>query len=98
MAEMIAMEEEESYSYPEFKPPMGFMPEEGVEPGTEFEAIGTFKMKPDGTMCLVGIEGSRFEEGPEEVEEEEVVEEEVAPPSTEKAFADRLFEASQRTM
>lgn len=38
----------------EFKPPPGLVPE-GAEEGTEFEEVATFRVKKNGTICLVAI-------------------------------------------
>lgn len=39
----------------EFKAPEGFSVPEGKQAGDTFEEVGTFKIKPDGTLCLVEI-------------------------------------------
>lgn len=71
---------EKSSGYPEFSPPSGFMPPEGVEPGKPFPALVELQVKPDGQLCLVSIEGSEYpKEGEEEYEEEMEMEEEVLP-------------------
>ena len=44
--------------YVEFGLPDGFTAPDGVRPGEEFQAVGTFKINEDGaTMCLVDVEG-----------------------------------------
>jgi len=49
--------EKEQAKYPEFPAPEGFVPPPEIEPGEEFEALGTFKMKDDGRVCLVAMDG-----------------------------------------
>lgn len=41
----------------EFDPPEGYEPPEGAELDKDFDAIATFLVKPDGTMCLKAIGG-----------------------------------------
>ncbi len=57
----------------EFKPPQGFKPPEG-EPEKEWEAVCTFKTKPDGMVCMTklgetplpGYDGKDHDEAKEE--------------------------------
>ncbi|MEO7099097.1 MAG: hypothetical protein ABI162_07025 [Luteolibacter sp.] len=44
--------------YVEFKIPEGFHVPDGVKPGEEFNAVGSFLLHEDGTMCLLEVEGS----------------------------------------
>lgn len=44
--------------YPEFPIPDNFQPPNEVKPDTDFQALGTFRMKGDGNMCLVAVDGS----------------------------------------
>ena len=87
---------EKPSGYPEFSPPQGFTPPEGIEPGKPFPALVELQVKPDGQLCLVSIEGSAYpEEAEEEYEEEDEVEVEEEPPAMvnlqdERAFGDRL--------
>lgn len=39
----------------EFKPPPEYKAPEGKQSGDEFEDVATFKIKPDGTLCLTMI-------------------------------------------
>lgn len=43
--------------YPEFSVPEGFTPPEGSDGGREFEGLGRFKIKENGNMCLVAVDG-----------------------------------------
>lgn len=38
----------------EFKPPTGVVPE-GMESGSTFEEVSTFRVKPNGNICLIAI-------------------------------------------
>jgi hypothetical protein len=86
---------EKPSGYPEFSPPNGFVPPEGMEPGKPFPALVELQVKPDGQLCLVSIEGAEYPEDGEEYEEEEV-EETVEEPEAmnnledKRAFGDRL--------
>lgn len=90
---------EKSSGYPEFSPPSGFVPPEGIEPGKPFPALVELQVKPDGQLCLVSIEGAEYPEKEEEYEEEdeemEMESEMEEPPAMmnledERAFGDRL--------
>ncbi len=37
----------------EFSLPEGFQIPEGLTTGEEFDAVSTYRLKPDGTVCLV---------------------------------------------
>lgn len=39
----------------EFFPPKGFSPPEQTEPGKGFDLVCTFKVKPDGAICLTRL-------------------------------------------
>ena len=39
----------------EFKPPTGFMAPEGTKPGDEFDLVCSFRLKPNGDICLVEL-------------------------------------------
>ena len=62
-------------NYPEFEVPTGYKAPEGVKPGDTFEELATFRMKPDGSMCLVEVAGVTV--GGKS--KEEAIEEEVEP-------------------
>jgi hypothetical protein len=85
-------------SEPEFPNPEGFGPPQGVEPGQEFEAVAVLRLKPDGQLCLVSLDGSKFEseekeydkeEGGEEMEMMETMTEKPAGPDM--GFAQRIM-------
>lgn len=84
-------------SEPEFPNPEGFGPPQGVEPDQEFEAVAVLRLKPDGDLCLVSLDGSKFErdddnyEDESEEKEETVVAEETTPSGREIGFAERLM-------
>lgn len=93
--------ERERSEYPEFSAPKGFVPPEGTEPGKPFPVVAELQVKPDGTLCLVSIEGAEFEkeDGYEEEEEVEVeddglgdetVTENVVTEQDPRGFAERL--------
>jgi hypothetical protein len=42
--------------YPEFDIPEDFIVPEGVNEGETFEALGTFKLKANGRMCLTKVD------------------------------------------
>jgi hypothetical protein len=42
--------------YPEFDIPDNFIVPEGVAEGETFEALGTFKLKPNGRMCIIKVD------------------------------------------
>lgn len=42
----------------EFQTPSDFHVPAGIQPGDQFDAVGTFRMKDANTMCLVELEGS----------------------------------------
>ncbi len=44
--------------YPEFDIPEDFIVPEGINEGETFEALGTFKLKANGRMCLTKINES----------------------------------------
>jgi hypothetical protein len=50
--------DEEYSDYPEFPVPDGFTPPQGTQTGEPFQALGTFRMKSDDTMCLLAVDGS----------------------------------------
>lgn len=53
-------------TYPEFSIPQGFIVPEGVKEGETFEALGTFKLKAKGQMCLIKVDQSSvLDEGAE---------------------------------
>lgn len=43
----------------DFAIPDGFDVPDGVKPGDDFQALGTFKIKDDSTMCLVAVDGEQ---------------------------------------
>ncbi len=45
-------------TYPEFDIPEDFIVPEGVNEGETFKALGTFKLKANGKMCLTKIDES----------------------------------------
>jgi hypothetical protein len=80
---------EKPSGYPEFSPPSGFVPPEGMEPGKPFPALVELQVKPDGQLCLVSIEGAEYpKEGYEEEEEHEEEEMEVEEPEAMNNFED----------
>jgi hypothetical protein len=58
-----AATDEEYSDYPEFPLPEGFTPPEGTQTGTPFQALGTFRVKSDGSMCLLAVDGSPVTSG-----------------------------------
>lgn len=48
---------ESKKSYVEFPTPPGFTLPEGSTEGESFEMVGSFKLKPDGKMCLLSVGG-----------------------------------------
>lgn len=62
---------------PEFMIPRGFEAPTDVQPGAEFNAVAVLRQKPDGKLCLVSLDGAKFE-GEEEEYEEEGEDDEVA--------------------
>lgn len=81
-------------SEPVFPNPEGFGPPQGVEPGQEFEAVAVLRLKPDGQLCLVSLDGSKFESEEKEYEEEVVETEEVVqetPAGPDMGFAQRIM-------
>lgn len=74
-------EEEESEYEVEFSPPSSYSPPDEARGGREWEGMATFKLKPDGRMCLVKIGGIPLDE-PEAEEEVEVEEEEISSPES----------------
>lgn len=94
-ASLTVITAEKPSGYPEFSPPSGFVPPEGMEPGKPFPALVELQVKEDGKLCLVSIEGAEYPEEGEEYEEEEEMEVEETPPAIEnlqdeRAFGDRL--------
>jgi hypothetical protein len=55
--------DEEYSDYPEFPVPDGFTPPEGTQTGEPFQALGTFRVKSDGSMCLLAVDGSPVSSG-----------------------------------
>lgn len=51
---------------PEFKPPAGYTPPDDAKPGEEIPVLAKVRMKPDGMMCIVSIDGAPFKSGDEE--------------------------------
>lgn len=52
-------ETDDQYSdYPEFPIPADFTPPQGTKTGEPFQALGTFRIKSDGSMCLLAVDGS----------------------------------------
>lgn len=61
--------------YVEFSPPPGLMIPEGLTADATFELPAEFRVKPDGKICLVAIDGVDLpEKEDDEIEEEEEVE------------------------
>ncbi len=50
---------------PTFAAPANFTPPADATPGQEFQALGTFKMTPDGQMTLIAVDGSAVVDGDE---------------------------------
>lgn len=71
-------EEEESEYEVEFTPPSSYSPPDEARGGKEWEGMATFKLKPNGKICMTKLGGIPLEESSDEVveEEEEMVEEE----------------------
>lgn len=84
-------------SEPEFETPEGFGPPQGTEPGQEFEAVAVLRLKPDGQLCLVSLDGSKFEDSEKDYDDDEpeetetVVAEEVTE-GPDLGFANRLMQ------
>lgn len=78
----IAIAEKATDEYaglPHIDLPGGYMPEEGKGEGDTVQALVTLKLKPDGTACILDVDGAKYEGGEKpEMEETETVEEEVA--------------------
>lgn len=55
--------DEEYSDYPEFPVPKGFAPPEGTQTGEPFQALGTFRIKSDGSMCLLAVDDSPVSSG-----------------------------------
>lgn len=52
----------------EFDPPAGYEPPEGIQVDQDYEGLATFRIKPDGTMCLIAVGGlpvSKSSQAPE---------------------------------
>ncbi len=63
-------ETDDQYSnYPEFPVPKDFSPPEGTQTGEPFQALGTFRIKSDGSMCLLAVDGSAVSTGEQEPDE-----------------------------
>jgi len=57
-------ETDEEYSdYPEFPIPDGFTLPEGTKTGEPFQALGTFRVKSTGSMCLLAVDDSPVSSG-----------------------------------
>lgn len=56
-------------SFVEFPVPSSFQPPQGVTPNQDFKAVGTFRLKDDGNMCLVAVDGSAVKPSKEEQSE-----------------------------
>lgn len=56
--------------YVEMRPPEGLMLPEGLEEDGTFDLTTTWRMKPDGKMCVVAVDGVPVPEKEEMVEEE----------------------------
>jgi hypothetical protein len=54
----------------EFPVPSGFTPPDEIKPGEAFQAMGTFRMKDDGTMCLLAVDGNQVTPPKEEEAEQ----------------------------
>lgn len=44
----------------EFDPPEGFVMPEGVAENEDFEVMAAVRVKPDGRLCLVELDGIRM--------------------------------------
>lgn len=56
--------------YPSFDIPDDFIVPEGVAEGETFEALGTFKLKSGGKMCIVKVDQSPLYADKKEKDEE----------------------------
>lgn len=77
--------------YPEFTAPDGFNPPEGTKPGEEFDALGTFKLQDDGSVCLVAVDGVKLKpEAEKESPSEEAKEADSEGSGSEASFKDMM--------
>jgi hypothetical protein len=66
--------EKKGGDYIEMSPPEGFMVPQGLDEDATFETVTEWRLKPNGKMCVVSIDGVEVpqkEDKMEEVEEEE---------------------------
>ena len=57
--------------YIEMSPPDGFMVPEGLDEDATFETVTECRLKPNGKMCVVSVDGVEVPQKEEEVEEDE---------------------------
>lgn len=55
---MMPPKKQKADSFPEFPVPANFQPPADVQPNEDFRALGTFRMKDNGMMCLTAVDGS----------------------------------------
>jgi hypothetical protein len=55
--------------YVEFPVPAGYELPEGVNTGEDFDTVATFRMKEDGTICLISIDDFPVQGETETIEE-----------------------------
>lgn len=82
--------------YIEMSPPEGFMVPEGLEGDATFETVTEWRLKPNGKMCVVSVDGI---EVPQKEDKEEMVEEEefYEPPTSGKDSFIEGIDAVQRS-
>lgn len=61
----------EDKKYIEFQVPEGYVVPEEAAGGKEFDAVATLKVKEDGSICLVAIDGSEVANGAKQEEYKE---------------------------
>lgn len=80
MAIEIEIEKDKGGDYIEMTPPEGFMVPQGLEGDATFVTETEWRIKPNGKMCVVSVDGVEVPQKEDKMEEDQ--EEFYAPPST----------------
>jgi hypothetical protein len=74
--------EKKDKDYVEMSPPEGFMVPEGLDEDATFETVTEWRLKPNGKMCVVSVDGVEVPQKDDKMEEVEEEEDFYQPPAS----------------
>ncbi len=80
---------------PKFKPPQGFAPSDETEESETFKYLGEAYIDSNGDVCLVSMDGAKFEEASDKPKE--TPKEEMSEKKDERTFDQKFDELSAKT-